>query len=926
MISRVHCAIPLGCGNEMENPFDRMTSICIDRPRTVLAIGLVCTLALSSMAMFLEFDNSEDAFFPDNDTVRLLDEVEEEYQASLDFVRIIVRIDSGGLSDVQNWVHLAEMEAILLEDQNFTEYGYPLFGTRANSGPASIAMGWELHSDPITAQVWSEPIENALIELESASEGDEREIALDNLEGAMFSIPSPVEIDSSALRSWVPSSPDLWVDRLANGENITQLIVTFSESISAIQSDDESFNVSRDLALVKLGILSGMQYLDYSAALKGTVPAADHEELIGTTGPVLISFVITTESERHGGAPPGDIQEDVDNWAGALQLRIEETGDSASTVFSFSQFSLGQNENLGKELGILNSASLLILGTILWFSFRSKRDTGYVLGLTVFGIGATYGTAGTLTLMGVPMTFNGAMNSIPVLLLAIGVDYGLHVVKRIREEYRLASISEEHVASVGDLQKDLRKAAVLRGTKYTSIALLIAIFTDMVGFLSFRLSSQSFLVIFGTVIAIGLFYIYLFSVTALPALISLIPPKDLPIERTVKIEENRITRWVGDLTKMPATVVLIAVLLSMPALYGVQQLEVGFDTRDNFDDSVPVVADFLLISDVFQSSPSPLYVVLDGPVISEEGRIIAESAIRVLQGDDRVTQVTTDLWSTLESGRFSNPLLDLHMSGIESGADDSWGALEYWLLQTDEGRELSAGILSSSGDQTVISFQASTLDWSATSEFESQLSSSLASEVEGSEFTLRVSGRSLILAQITSDVADAATLSTTIVAGVILIMLFAIQTGRTGSALKGVKRGFVTWLPLMAVVAWVFGIMGFTGFQLNSQTVTIGALTLGLGVDYAVHIATRIEEEAMHDPSAGPSVWTSRSIATTGRAMCAAALTTAGGFSVLNLSSLVPLQLFGQAFVVAITLALMSSLLLLPPLYARLLESEIRHG
>jgi hypothetical protein len=457
------------------------------------------------MAMFLEFDNSEDAFFPDNDTVRLLDEVEGEYQASLDFVRIIARIDSGGLSDVENWMHLAEMEAILLEDQNLSEYEYPLFGTRANSGPASIAIGWELYSDPLTARVWSEPIENALIEVGAASDGEEREIALDNLESAMFSIPSPIEIDSSILRSWVPSNPNLWLDRLASGENITESIVTFSQRISAIQSDDESFNVSRDLALVKLGILSGMQYVDYSAALKGTVPAADHEELIEATGPVLISFVITTESERHGGATLGDIQEDVDDWADALQLKIEETGDGSSTVFSYSQLLLGQNENLGRELGILNSASLLILGTILWFSFRSKRDTGYVLGLTVFGIGATYGTAGVLTLMGVPMTFNGAMNSIPVLLLAIGVDYGLHVVKRIREEYRLASESEEHVSSVGDLQKDLRKAAVLRGTKYTSIALLIAIFTDMVGFLSFRLSSQSFLVIFGTVIAIGLF-------------------------------------------------------------------------------------------------------------------------------------------------------------------------------------------------------------------------------------------------------------------------------------------------------------------------------------------------------------------------------------------------------------------------------------
>ena len=136
-------------------------------------------------------------------------------------------------------------------------------------------------------------------------------------------------------------------------------------------------------------------------------------------------------------------------------------------------------------------------------------------------------------------------------------------------------------------------------------------------------------------------------------------------------------------------------------------------------------------------------------------------------------------------------------------------------------------------------------------------------------------------------------------------------------------RGFVAWLPLMAVVAWVFGIMGYTGFQLNSQTVTIGALTLGLGVDYAIHIATRLEEEAEHDPLAGPEVWVSRAVSTTGRAMGAAAITTAGGFSVLNLSSLVPLQLFGQAFVVAITLALISSLFVLTPLYAKLLEGEI---
>ena len=56
--------------------------------------------------------------------------------------------------------------------------------------------------------------------------------------------------------------------------------------------------------------------------------------------------------------------------------------------------------------------------------------------------------------------------------------------------------------------------------------------------------------------------------------------------------------------------------------------------------------------------------------------------------------------------------------------------------------------------------------------------------------------------------------------------------------------------------------------------------------------------------------------------MWMAALTTAGGFAVLNLSSLLPLRLFGQAFVVAIALALLSSLVILPAFYARFLRTD----
>ena len=187
---------------------------------------------------------------------------------------------------------------------------------------------------------------------------------------------------------------------------------------------------------------------------------------------------------------------------------------------------------------------------------------------------------------------------------------------------------------------------------------------------------------------------------------------------------------------------------------------------------------------------------------------------------------------------------------------------------------------------------------------------------------LRVGGRSLILAQTTSDVADSAIMSTGIVAVVILMMLVGIHSVRQRDVIQGMSRGFVSWIPLMMVVVWVYGLMGFTGYQINSQTVTIGALSLGLGVDYAVHFSIRLEEEVEHNPFADSHHWVANASATTGRAMWMAALTTAGGFAVLNLSSLLPLRLFGQAFVVAIALALLSSLVILPAFYARFLKTD----
>ena len=308
------------------------------------------------------------------------------------------------------------------------------------------------------------------------------------------------------------------------------------------------------------------------------------------------------------------MQAELTAWAESLALEVvAATNDSDLRTFSFAQFAENSSATIGKEIGMLTSAAMLLLGIILWFNFRSVRETAYVLILTVVAIAATYGLSGWLQFAGVNMTFNAAMNSIPVLLLAIGVDYGLHVVLRVREELK----EEEQRNPQGritlrDFDKTSRQRAIRQGTVLTSIALMIAITTDIVGFLSFRLSTLAFLQVFGTVIAIGLFLIYLLSISALPALMLIFPTKKLPLEKASKVGVGPVALGLGRLSTQPLKVGVIALLLLVPMAAGFQQLEVAFEQRDQLDDSVPVVQDFLLISDEFGTSRSPLYVVIDG--------------------------------------------------------------------------------------------------------------------------------------------------------------------------------------------------------------------------------------------------------------------------------------------------------------------------
>ena len=911
----------------MENPFNALTSLSVNRPKATIATILILTMALSSMAQFINFDNSEDAFYPQNDTTELLYEIEDRYQASLDFIRIIDEIEQGGMNQTTTWEQFANLEADLATNELFLPYQETLFGGSATSGPAGSALFWLNSQDPVTTQVWREPLTLQLANVSVASE-ENFSAALNDLQTAVDSVPPPRAPTPQELREWNPGTVEEWQQRMDGNHNISAELGILQGQIQELlqsRNSDEATLLAPIVGQLQgiLGTYSGLQNIDHRSNIIATMPADDKQSPWESDGPILISLVVSTDPQNYENAEIiGDVQQRIVDWADASLADMKtSTGDENLRVFSFSAFQYEQNANIGKEIGILTSLALLFLTVLLYIKFRSVRDTAYVIGLTILAIAATYGAAGIFRL-----TFNAAMNSIPILLLAIGVDYGIHVVTRIREVMQeMERNNPQGRTTLKDFDNEIRLKAIRTGAVLTSAALVIAIFTDMVGFLSFRLSSQMFLVNFGTVIALGLFAIYVLSISLLPALMTALPSKALPLEKSGAMNETKLTNAIGQMAEhKPALVILVALVLSLPMAYGMSSLEVGFDTVDQFDDSLEVVQDFLMIAEEFQSSPTPLYVVLEGNILSDEGVLAYNIAIETLSNTEGVTGVPTGLWDTLESERGRNSVLDNLLSNLTTS--EGFDQLEAYLLENSSGRDLVDLLLYTDGQQTIISFQANTLDWQATVDFEEALSESLedaSSSVEGT-FSMELSGRALILAQISADVAISAITSTAIVAFTILFVLIVIQFIRTQSITQAVLRGGVIWIPLITVVMWVYGIMGLAGYQLNSQTVTIGALALGLGVDYAVHYVIRLEEEVELHPQKTVAQWTSKTTATTGRAMLGAAISTAGGFAILNFSGLLPLRLFGQVFIVAISLAMVSSVTLLPTLYGPFLRHDAK--
>ena len=144
--------------------------------------------------------------------------------------------------------------------------------------------------------------------------------------------------------------------------------------------------------------------------------------------------------------------------------------------------------------------------------------------------------------------------------------------------------------------------------------------------------------------------------------------------------------------------------------------------------------------------------------------------------------------------------------------------------------------------------------------------------------------------------------------GFVLIILFIMFL----ILFRSIKVAVIALVANTIPISVIFGIMGWIGIPLDIMTITIAAISIGIGVDDTIHYIHRFKEEYKFDHNYLEAM--KRSHESIGYAMYYTSLVVVVGFSILVLSNLIPTIYFGLLTVIVMATILASALLLLPRL------------
>ncbi len=532
-----------------------------------------------------------------------------------------------------------------------------------------------------------------------------------------------------------------------------------------------------------------------------------------------------------------------------------------------------------KDLSALLPIALVLIALILFVSFRTWN--GVILPLTTAIISIVW-TLGLMALLGFSMSM--ISNNIPMILLAVGSAYSIHVVNRIQL-----------------LRNQGNPFPVKAALSYVMIPVVLAAVTTAIGFVSFIFGAYLEMIKdFGIFTAVGTFVACLLSIFFVPAVLETSGRKSKPLKESETTE--RITRdhkaWSDKFLRplkaflmvRPKQVLVAWGLVIAASLFGIFFITRSVDIQDYFKKGNPTRQAEQIMVEKFGGT-KPVFVHF-------KGNMQDPWVLNTMMRASAYMEESPEIYNSMSVAKLIAEI-NLAITGNREVPAEADMIQQLWFLL--DGNEIMQRFVSEDLTEGIIISKFRSPDNKSKKEFAAYMQEFIESNSK-EDCQIQVTGMPFV------DITMDQSLVNSQIGSISIAIVFVILI--VGLILRSLKSGVYAALPIVAAILMLFGLMGLTGISLNMATVLVASVALGIGIDYSIHVISHFNQAYEYSSDLNHAI--DEAVIVSGRAIIINVISVSAGFLVLVFSEMVPLQYFGILIAISMFSSSFGALTMLP--------------
>ena len=466
-----------------------------------------------------------------------------------------------------------------------------------------------------------------------------------------------------------------------------------------------------------------------------------------------------------------------------------------------------------------------------------------------------------------------------------------------------------------------KSEAVLEASKKMMLPILYTVLTTICAFLSLVFSGIKPIIDFGWMMTLGLIVSLLVTFLLLPSLLNIFSSdNEINIKDT---EESFITSAFGSFTKKNKILIFgVTLLIVLFSAVGISKLEVENSFINYFDKETEIYKGMKKIDEDLGGT-TPLNIILKFPIKKE--KIIEDDEFSEWEEENKTTgEEKAKYWFTRDK---MDKIIKVHNyldSLPEIGKVLSFGsilrvaedlnnkelqsleiAVLYSKIPETIKKEIVSPYISVDKDEARISVRIKdSLKDLRRNDLIKKINSELNTKLGLKKDEYKLAGVLILFNNLLQSLFKSQILTLGIVMLGIFLMFFIL--------FRNLMISFIGVVPNFIAAFFILGIIGLLGIPLDMMTITIAAITIGIAVDNSIHYIYRFKEEFKKINNYNKTL--DRCHSTVGVAILNTSITIVFGFSILILSNFIPTIYFGVFTGIAMLLAMISVLTLLPKL------------